>query len=168
MGVGQPLYPKSARAEVVAEHANAVALDRARARAKAAVSEHRGEYDAVMGLAPYVYAEMRTGQSKLQVEIIKPARDVIEAEAWASDDGTETGGFLLGVEHAWGLLVLDATGPGPNAARDAGRVLLDAAHAERAAREHEFDVGGRWLMAYTPRGQGLLKRRRLAHNPKCR
>lgn len=146
MGVGKPLYGKPARAERVEATRRAVALDGARARAKAAMDTHNRALDKALGIDEYAFATMRDGESHLRVELLPQARTVIEAEAHAADDLTETGGLLLGVEYPWGLFVLDATGPGPDSTREVDYVRLDAAHAQRVAKAHDLkcEVLGMW------------------------
>jgi hypothetical protein len=85
------------------------------------------------------------------LDVLPSALAAIEAEAWASDDGTETGGWLIG-QPTWTRqqTVLYATGPGPDAERFDGAIILDRAYGERVARDSKAEILGAWHTHPTP------------------
>lgn len=60
---------------------------------------------------------------------------IIAAEARASEDGTETGGILLGTTEPDVVIVRHAGQPGPRAVRQPTFFLRDLGHAQRFADE---------------------------------
>lgn len=136
------------RARRFADEKGRLALVSARTRAAVAVEQHRGDVREYLGLAREL-AEYRwrlDAEPAWIVDLIPSARRVIEGECRAAEDGTETGGFLVGYPTSTRTfsVVLGATGPGPNAERFADAVILDRQHAEREPRRQRLDVVGAW------------------------
>jgi hypothetical protein len=101
----------------------------------------------------YIPATERTvvrhrDEPRFVVDLMPPAVDVIRGELRADvangfRDG-ETGGWLLGRPSRHLVLVLDATGPGPDAVRERTTVELDFEFGMHAARQRGLEVLGGW------------------------
>jgi hypothetical protein len=149
--IGRPLHHRPTAEERRREVLRAkteVRLAAAREAATAAVEEHRGDLREALGL-PREYREFTmqlATDPTWDIDIIDPARRTIEAEAWASDDHTETGGWLIGYPIATRgyVVVLHATGPGPGAQRMDGAVILDRHHGDRFANARGLEIIGAW------------------------
>lgn len=148
---GQPLYPKPTpeqRRRQVQRVKAQVELVAARRRAHEAVERHRGDVREYLGLSREL-AEYRwnlDAEPVWIVDLIPAVRTVIESECGAADDGTETGGYLIGYPTCTRnySVVLGATGPGPNAERFPDAVILDRRHAEQEASRQRLEIVGAW------------------------
>jgi integrative and conjugative element protein (TIGR02256 family) len=87
------------------------------------------------------------GGMKSEVRISAPVITAIRKEARRSEDGSETGGILLGFEdsHAGCYWVTEAGQPGPQAERSPIYFCRDLDHAESLA-ERAFSIdGSQWI-----------------------